>query len=408
MFVSKIKSALAVVLALGGIALGVSLSTNSIAVAQQGTGDQALDGLWEDIENKGGWLRFEGSTIKYHPAGKSDEIIKWTCRYNLTLTPMTIDIFENNGTAHGIFVVERGTLFIALAKAGNERPPRFQRDEATKLFILKRKRADEKEKSKTEGKAPDVGDAGANGKLANATLALRKVEASYAEAQKTHLAAKARFEQMAENVKANENKHTGKDDNKSWVERQELNLARAELKLTEALLEVERSKCVVARARLMDVELEGGNGKADENPPTTTHKPVVGVPQVDMPKVVSGQMIVHGILESVDAKKSVATVKAVVGNDASSVMRLMALVSDKPVKGGTADALLKEIGPDNYPKLVNVPVRANGDGVIGTGVGFAKLKLKLEDLKAGQVVMLQLAADRTTGFVVVFVRVLSE
>jgi len=133
------------------------------------------------------------------------------------------------------------------------------------------------------------------------------------------------------------------------------------------------------------------------------------VAQEDTPKAVTGQMIVHGILESVDAKKSVVTVKAVVGNDASSVMRLMALISDKkPAKGGVADALLKEIGPDNYPKLVNVPVRADGDGVIGTGVGFAKLKLRMEDLKAGQVVMLQLAADRTTGFAVVFVRVLSD
>ena len=57
----------------------------------------------------------------------------------------------------------------------------------------------------------------------------------------------------------------------------------------------------------------------------------------------------------------------------------MALVSDKkPAKGGVADALLKVIGPDNYPKLVNVPVRADGDGVIGTGIGVAKAKLKME------------------------------
>ena len=259
MFVTKSKGVLAVVLvvrlALSGIGVGVGLSTNSVAVAQEKTGDQALDGVWEDIENKGGWLRFEGSTIKYHPADESEEttIIEWTCRYDLTLTPMTIDIFQKNGTAHGIFVVERGTLFIAYAKPGEERPTRFKRDEATTLFVLKR--------------------------------AVRAI------------------------------------------------------------------------------------------PLTTTDEPVVGVPP-------GGHITVHGILEGVDVKKSVITVEGVGGNDASSVMRLMASASDKkPAKAGAADALLKEIGPDNYPKLVNVPVRANADGVIGTGVGFAKLKLKMEVLK---------------------------
>jgi hypothetical protein len=106
-------------LALGGIGVGVGLPTNPVAVAQEKTGDQALDGLWEDIENKGAWLRFGGSTIKFPPAGESDEkVIKWTCRYNLTLTPMTIDIFPKGGTAHGIFVFERGTRFIALGQKG--------------------------------------------------------------------------------------------------------------------------------------------------------------------------------------------------------------------------------------------------------------------------------------------------
>jgi hypothetical protein len=41
---------------------------------------------------------------------------------------MTIDIFQKDGTAHGIFVVERGMLFIALAKLGAERPTRFNAD----------------------------------------------------------------------------------------------------------------------------------------------------------------------------------------------------------------------------------------------------------------------------------------
>jgi hypothetical protein len=31
-------------------------------------GDQALDGLWKDVENTGGWLRLEGSRVKWHPA----------------------------------------------------------------------------------------------------------------------------------------------------------------------------------------------------------------------------------------------------------------------------------------------------------------------------------------------------
>lgn len=256
---------------------------NPAAVAPEQTGDQSLDGLWEDVENEGGWLRFDGSTIKYHPAGKSEE--RWTCRYNLTPTPMTIDIFRNNRTDHGIFVVERGTLFIALATPGNERPTRFRRDEATTLYVLKRK-------------------------------------------------------------------------------------------------------------------------KPDESSPVTTAE---SVGKGAMPRMVSGQLIVHGILERVDAKQSVVTAKAVVGNDASSVMRLLALVADKkPAEGGTADALLKEIGPDHYPKLVNVPVRADADGGIGIGVGVARKKLKMEDLRAGQVVMLQLAADRRAGLVVVFVRVMSE
>ena len=167
---------------------------------------------------------------------------------------------------------------------------------------------------------------------------------------------------------------------------------------------------------LADIEIvkEEQNAPEHEQKPGEEKKPkakepMVAPPQQNMQKAVSGQMTVHGILESVDAKKSVVTVKAVVGNDASAVLRLDALIAaKKAAKGGAEDAPPKEIDPDNYLKLVNVPVRADGDGAIGTGLGFAKLKLKMENLKAGQVVMLQLAADRTTGFVVNFVRVLSD
>lgn len=231
--------------------------------------DNTLDGLWEDIENRGGWLRIQDSKFKYRPAGKSDEVIEWTCRYNLTVTPMTIDIFQKDGTAHGIFVVERGTLFIALAELGEERPTRFKRDEATTLFVLKR-------------------------------------------------------------------------------------AAKGE----------------------------------DEATPT----------KEDTPKV-NGTIHVHGILESVDAKKGTITVKGVSGDDAMSLKALLAVASGK-----------KSV--ENYPKLVNVfvqPMQMAADGVIGIGAGDAKMKrLKMEDLKAGQVVMLQLTDDRTSGFVVTFVRVVSD
>jgi RNA polymerase sigma factor (sigma-70 family) len=109
-----------------------------------------LDGLWEDIENKGAWFLFHESTIRWHPApsqlsdaDKQRDRVKaltkkWTCRYNLTLTPMTINVFHKDGTRRGIFVVERATLFIALAKIGKDRPTSFERDDATTLWVLKR------------------------------------------------------------------------------------------------------------------------------------------------------------------------------------------------------------------------------------------------------------------------------
>jgi hypothetical protein len=296
MFMTTIKSVLAAMLvvgvALGGIGLGVGLTTNPAAAGAEMQGDQALDGLWDDIENKGGWLRFEDSRLEYHPAGEADEtVIKWTCRYNLTLTPMTIDIFQKDGTAHGIFVVERGTLFIALTKKlGEERPTRFTRDAATKLFVLKRA------------------------------------------------------------VK--------------------------------------------------------GEGKAI--PSKTPEEPVVGVPHQDTPEG-SGYIVVHGILESVDAKKGTITVKGVSGKDLSSETRLLAFVAGKkPARGRAAEALLEEFNPDNSPKLVNVPVRSAAIRVRSSGVGVVKEKLQLGDLAAGQVVSLRLAPDRNTGFVVVGVRVMNE
>jgi hypothetical protein len=60
LFVSRIKGVLAAVvvigLALGGIGVGVGLPAHPVAGAEM-RGDQALDGLWGGIENKGGRLR---------------------------------------------------------------------------------------------------------------------------------------------------------------------------------------------------------------------------------------------------------------------------------------------------------------------------------------------------------------
>jgi RNA polymerase sigma factor (sigma-70 family) len=112
----------------------------------------SLDGLWEDLDHKGGWYRFHRNTIKWHPApsqlsdlGRKQDrhepvIEEWICRYKLTPTPMTIDLFLKKGTARGIFVVENDTLFIALAEKGKARPTSIQRDDATTLLVLKRVR----------------------------------------------------------------------------------------------------------------------------------------------------------------------------------------------------------------------------------------------------------------------------
>jgi hypothetical protein len=51
---------------------------------------------------------------------------------------MTIDIFQKDGTAHGIFVFERGTLFIALGQKGAARPTSIERGDRTRLLVLHR------------------------------------------------------------------------------------------------------------------------------------------------------------------------------------------------------------------------------------------------------------------------------
>jgi multidrug efflux pump subunit AcrA (membrane-fusion protein) len=263
----------------------------------------------------------------------------------------------------------------------------------------------------------------AEAKLDHALVLVDAAEADVARAEAD--VARAWAEEAAENLRRDAPKAPAKDDKSPDSDA----LKRAELKQAESALEAAAAQVEAAKAHLEQAQSiyrlhkqaieklreKARGGKTDDSKRGAVWLSAYGKrlltssEEEDMPKVVSGQMILHGILESVDAKKSVVTVKTVVGNDASSVMRLMALVPDKkPADGGLADALLKQIGPDNYPKLVNVPVRATADGVIGIGVGMAKPKLKMEDMKAGQVVMLQLAADRTNGFVVVFVRVLSD
>ncbi len=103
------------------------------------------------------------------------------------------------------------------------------------------------------------------------------------------------------------------------------------------------------------------------------------------------------------------TVKCITGNDASSVMMLVAFASDqKPAKGGAADALLRDFNANNFSKLVNVPVRSDAIWIRSSGVGVVKQKLQVKDLPAGQVISLQLAPDRTRGLVVVGIRVLNE
>jgi hypothetical protein len=210
MFMTKIKGVLAMVLvvglALGGIGLGVGLSTNPVVVAQEKTpdnlplqgsgspsspistmkddkgravmlGDQALDGLWEDIENEGAWFRIQGSTIKWHPAslqlsdlGRKQEKVKpfakewteaWICRYDLTPTPMTIDVFRKDGMYRGILVLERDTLFIALGEKGQLRPTTIQRGDGVFLLVLKRanrntdRGKDKNEQEKAKGKVKE-------------------------------------------------------------------------------------------------------------------------------------------------------------------------------------------------------------------------------------------------------------
>jgi RNA polymerase sigma factor (sigma-70 family) len=120
----------------------------------------SLDGRWDDVEHEGAWFRFQGSTLTWHPNpsqrredAATPVVEKWTCRYDLTQTPMTIDLFHKKGTDRGIFVVERGTLFIALARTGEARPTKIERDDDTTLLVLRRARP------KTGGPVLDIAHA---------------------------------------------------------------------------------------------------------------------------------------------------------------------------------------------------------------------------------------------------------
>jgi RNA polymerase sigma factor (sigma-70 family) len=120
----------------------------------------SLDGKWDDVEHEGAWFRFQGSMLTWHPnpSQRREDAVKpvtekWTCRYDLTQTPMTIDLFHKKGTDRGIFVVERGTLFVALARTGEARPTKIQRDNDTTLLVLRRA------KPKTGGPVLDIAHA---------------------------------------------------------------------------------------------------------------------------------------------------------------------------------------------------------------------------------------------------------
>jgi hypothetical protein len=112
----------------------------------------------------------------------------------------------------------------------------------------------------------------------------------------------------------------------------------------------------------------------------------------------------------------VIAAKWVTGNDVNDVFRLLV------AKGEALDPRVNYrgywLGPENLqkvmdcrPKLVNVPVRSDAkivkeklqlrEGGWPTSLQLTKETVQLNELRAGRVVSLQLAPDRTTGFGIV-------
>jgi RNA polymerase sigma factor (sigma-70 family) len=351
MFVSKTRSLLAVVLvvglALGGIGAGIGLFAHSAAVAQQ-TGSNPGDGTGEKPRTDGKADRERLKVLTPEEAIKQMPKENVTVQFKVASVEMTVkNQFVPDGVTYNIYLHDGGKFTALMERSANQFMSRQFMKHGFKAGTVV---TEEKAKEVLNASIEDL-----NGKVVRVT---GRVDPHPTDGNSIQM----------------------------WVH------------------------------DLADIEIlkEEQNAPAQEPKPGEEKKPKAKEPMIAPPprtlqKAVGGQITVHGILESVDAKRSVVTVKAVVGNNASAVLKLDALIAaNKPAKGGTADTPPREIDPDNCLKLVNVPVRADGDGVIGTGVGFAKVKLKMEDLKAGQVVMLQLAADPTTGFVVNFVRVLGD
>jgi RNA polymerase sigma factor (sigma-70 family) len=283
----------------------------------------SIDGLWEDFDNKGGWFRIYRNTILWHPAlsqlselGRKENPVKpiieqWACRYNLTPTPMTIDIFYKKGTARGIFVLEGNTLFIALAQIGKARPTTIQRDDKTNLLVLKQVDSPQREadRARTEN----------------------EIAAFY---ERTGHPGAAAF----------------------WRQ-------------------------IVARKEKAK----------EERKEETKDKPV---------------LVIHAVLEKIDANNAVITAEAVSDRAAGSLLKLLSFVvsdkeADKESVARTVERAMRFVSK-TQSKLVNIPVRSDAKITRGDKT------LKLKDLQAGRVVSLQLAGDPDMGLVIVGIRVVER
>ncbi len=112
-------------------------------------------------------------------------------------------------------------------------------------------------------------------------------------------------------------------------------------------------------------------------------------------------LAVAAALQRVDADAGTVTLKHVSGTTAADVLNLLALASEtKPREGGEAIVAFeaRAARAEKLPTLTNVPVRP-GAGITREGKTAA-----LQDLRAGEVVIVQLAPDRATGLAIAAIR----
>lgn len=176
MFVTKIKSVLAVVLVvgltLGGIGVGIGLSTNSAAMAQQPNGNpksvlatgepmsdmQKLQGEWQAVEvERSGEKASAERSKQYSMIFKGKEIVfttnvdqgKVEFKIDPGKSPKQIDITALDGplegkTFAGIYSLDKDTLKICLpdgvVKAPDQRPNEFKTTEGSGRVLLKLRR----------------------------------------------------------------------------------------------------------------------------------------------------------------------------------------------------------------------------------------------------------------------------